>query len=137
MRGSDRGGERGAFNAISAAPPISRRKPPQYHSGLREGLMYSEACARVGYDHAARPAISLDQINSPVTRRGFREAIKQIRAVAREFGPIDSHHVELARDVGKSAEERAKLTDGIEERNGRRIGAAKEAAELLRRAVSD
>ena len=48
------------------------------------------------------------QINSPVTRRAFGEAIKQIRTVAREFGPIDCVHIELARDVGKSAEERAK-----------------------------
>ena len=99
--------------------------------------MYSDACARVGYDHSARPAVSLDQINSPVTRRAFGEAIKQIRAVAREFGPIDCVHIELARDVGKSAEERAKLTKGIDDRNADKDRKRKQASELLGREVSD
>ena len=99
--------------------------------------MYSDACARVGYDHSARAAVSLDQINSPVTRRAFGEAIKQIRAVAREFAPIDCVHIELARDVGKSAEERRKLTDGIEARNVDKERRRKEAAELLKREISD
>ena len=130
--------EAGAFNAFRGAAHISAKAARNIIPGLREGLVYSEACARVGYDHAARPAVSLDQINSPVTRRAFGEAIKQIRAVAREFAPIDCVHIELARDVGKSAEERRKLTDGIEDRNvekERRRGVA--AGMLGRQEVSD
>jgi CRISPR-associated endonuclease Csn1 len=73
-----------------------------------EVLVYSEACARAGYDHSARRTVSLDQIGSPVT--ALSEAIKQVRTVAREYGPFDAVHIELARDVGKSAEERAKLS---------------------------
>ena len=49
------------------------------------------------------------EIGSPVTRKAFGEAIKQIRVVAREYGLIDLVHIELARDVGKSAEERRKI----------------------------
>jgi CRISPR-associated endonuclease Csn1 len=94
-------------------------------------LVYSEACARAGYDHSARAAVSLDQINSPVTRKAFGEAINQIRAVAREYGPFDFVHIELARDVGKSADERAKLTKGLEDRTAEKEKRRNEASELL------
>ena len=93
--------------------------------------MYSEACARVGYDHAARPAVQLTEIGSPVTRKAFGEAIKQISAVAREYGLIDFVHIELARDVGKSAEERAKFKKGIEKRTAEKEKRRDEAAEHL------
>src|SRR5262249_56660284 len=82
--------------------------------GMREGLVYSEACARAGYGHSARRAVSVDQIGNRIT--ALSEAIKQVRAVAREYGPFDAIHIELAREVGKSAEE-AEITRGIEERN--------------------
>ncbi len=127
----------GAFNGFSGAAHISAKAARNIIPGLQDGLMYSDACARVGYDHSARPAVSLDQINSPVTRRAFGEAIKQICAVAREFAPIDCVHIELARDVGKSAEERDKLTKGIEDRNADKDRKRKQAAELLAREISD
>jgi len=127
----------GAFTEFKGAAHISALAARKLIPGLREGLVYSDACARVGYDHTARPAISLDQIGSPVTRRAFAEAIKQVRAVAREYGPFDAIHVELARDVGKSAEERAEITRGIEERNAEKDRRRKEAADLLKRDISD
>ena len=129
--------QEGAFNEFRGAAHISAKAARNIIPGLREGLVYSEACARVGYDHSARPAVSLDQINSPVTRRAFGEAIKQIRAVARAFGPIDDVHIELARDVGKSAEERRKLAEGIEERNADKERRRGLAAGILGRPVSD
>ena len=99
--------------------------------------MYSEACTRAGYDHTARPTISLDQIGSPVTRRAFGEALKQVRAVARELGPIDGVHIELARDVGKSADERREIEKGIEKRNAEKDRRKEQAATILGRAPSD
>ena len=64
------------------------------------------------------------------------ESIKQIRAILRAYGPIDEVNVELARDVGKGAEERAKLTDGIEARNKEKDRRARDAAEILGATVS-
>ena len=127
----------GIFKDFTRAAHISALACRNIVPGLRDGLVYSEACARVGYDHAARAAISLDQINSPVTRKAFGEAIKQIRAVDREYGPFDFVHIELARDVGKSAEERAKLTKGLEERTAEKGRRRNEASELLGRRVTD
>ncbi|MGE3993130.1 type II CRISPR RNA-guided endonuclease Cas9, partial [Pseudorhodoplanes sp.] len=127
----------GAFKDFTRSAHISALACRNIIPRLREGLVYSDACARVGYDHAARAAISLESINSPVTRKAFGEAIKQIRAVVREYGPIDLVHIELARSVGKSAEQRAKLTKGLEDRTAEKEKRRKEASELLGRPVSD
>ena len=129
--------EKGAFNDFTGAAHISVKAARNIIPGLRDGLVFSEACARVGYDHAARPAISLDDIGSPVTRRAFGEALKQIKAVAREFGPIDTVHIELARDVGKSAEERKEIERGIEVRNAEKDRQRDQAASILGRAVGN
>lgn len=127
----------GDFKEFTKAAHISALAARNIVPGLREGLVYSEACARVGYDHAARPSVSIDQIGSPVTRKAFGEAIKQVRTVAREYASIDFVHIELARSVGKSAEERAKITKGIEDRNAEKERRRKEAEELLGRVPSD
>jgi len=127
----------GDFKDFTKAAHVSAVAARNIIPGLRQGLVYSEACTRVGYDHAARPAVSLDQIGSPVTRKAFGEAIKQVRAVAREYGPIDLVHIELARSVGKSAEERAKITKGIEDRNVEKEKRRQEAQEHLGRPPSD
>ena len=128
---------KGDFKDFTKAAHISALACRNIVPGLREGLVYSEACARVGYDHSARPSVQLTAIGSPVTRKAFGEAIKQIRAVAREYGPIDLVHIELARDIGKSAEERREIQDGIEKRTAEKEKRRGEAAEHLGRAPSD
>ena len=127
----------GEFKDFTRAAHISSLACRNIIPGLREGMDYSDACARVGYDHAARPTTSIEQIGSPVTRKAFGEAIKQIRTVAREYGPIDLVHIELARDVGKSADERREIQDGIEKRTAEKEKRRGEAAEHLGRAPSD
>jgi CRISPR-associated endonuclease Csn1 len=125
----------GAFTEFKGAAHISSLAARNIIIGMRGGLVYSEACARAGYDHSERRTVSLDQIGSPVT--ALSEAIKQVRTVAREYGPFDAVHIELARDVGKSAEEREEITRGIEERNAEKDRLKTGAADLLKRAISD
>ncbi len=127
----------GDFKDFTRAAHISALAARNIIPGLREGLVYSEACARVGYDHASRPSVLLKDIGSPVTRKALSEALKQVRAVVREYGPIDYFHIELARSVSKSAEQRKQLTDGIEARNVEKEKRRKEAEEHLGRAPSD
>jgi len=130
---------KGDFKDFTRAAHISALACRNIIPGLREGLSYADACKRppLNYDHSARPQISLKEIGSPVTRKAFGEAIKQIRAVAREYGPFDLVNIELARSVGKSAEERAKITKGIEDRNVEKEKRRAKAAEDLGRAVND
>jgi CRISPR-associated endonuclease Csn1 len=132
-----RAANEGAFTEFKGAAHISALAARNILIGLRDGLDYRAACYRVRYDPDARPVISLQEIGSPVTRRAFGEAIKQVRAVAREYGDFDAIHIELARDVGKSAEERREITEGIEKRNAEKDRRKAQAAEILGRPISD
>jgi CRISPR-associated endonuclease Csn1 len=125
--------EAGAFNAFKGAGHISAEAARVLLPHLARGLVYSEACAEAGFDHAARASVSIADIRNPVARKSVSELVKQVRVVMAEFGPIDRIHVELARDVGKSSEERDEITRGIEKRNRERDKTRGRFAELLGR----
>lgn len=112
-----RGVEDGRFAAFKGAGHLSAVACRKIVPFLRERLVYSEACARAGYDHAARPKTDLAAVNNPVARKALGEALKQVKAVIKEYGLPGAIHVELARDVGKSKDERDEITRGIEKRN--------------------
>lgn len=112
--------DQGAFSGFAGAGHISARACRAIIPGLRAGLVYSDACAAAGYDHARRAETRVADIANPVARKALGEALKQVRAVIREYGLPDRIHVELARDVGKSAEERDEIRRGIEKRNRER-----------------
>lgn len=111
------GVEDGSFARFKGAGHISAKACRAIIPFMQQGLVYSEACAKAGYDHAARPMEDLESIGNPVARKALREAVKQIKAVVAEYGVPDFFHIELARDVGKSQEEREEIRFGIEKRN--------------------
>lgn len=111
------GVERGHFAKFTRAGHISAKAARAINPHLFGGLVYSEACAAAGYNHTTKPQITLDDIGSPVARKALSEALKQVNAVVRKWGVPDAIHVELARDIGKSADERDKISEGIEKRN--------------------
>ena len=96
-----------------------------------QGLTYSEACEAVGYDHSARTATTIDSIGSPVARKALSEMLKQVKVLSHEFGPFDRIHVEMARDIGKSIEERGKIERGIKDRTSDKEKLRKELQEKL------
>ena len=114
------GVEQGMFDHFAGAGHISAKACRKIIPGLRRGLVYSEACQEAGYDHARRPETSLSDIANPVARKAIGETLKQVRAIVAEYGLPERIHIELARDVGKSAEERAEIARGIEKRNRER-----------------
>jgi len=109
--------EKGAFAAFTGAAHISAKACRAIIPGLQRGLVYSEACAAAGYDHAARPTTDISSINNPVARRALGEALKQVKAIIAKHDKPDRIHIEMARDVGKSKEERDRISKGIEDRN--------------------
>ncbi len=109
-----RGGEFGHFRG---AGHISAKACRNIIPHLKRGLVYSAACAAAGYDHATRPETDPGKIGNPIARKALTEAVKQVRAIVREYGLPGKIHVELARDVGKSREERDEIARGIERRN--------------------
>lgn len=121
----------GRFATFTGAGHISAKAARKLIPHLARGLNYAEACAEVGYDHAARAEVKLDDIRNPVARKALTEMLKQVRAIVQVHGMPDLIHVELARDVGKSAEERDEITRGIDKQNKERDRVRAQLAELL------
>lgn len=116
-----RGVEDGAFAAFKGAGHISAKACRAIIPHMAQGMVYSDACDHVpGYSHAERPETHLDSIANPVARKALGEALKQVNAIIRTYGKPTHIHVELARGVGKSLEERQEIERGIDKRNRER-----------------
>ena len=111
------GAREGEFGDFRGVGHISAKACRNIIPHLKQGSVYSVACEGAGYDHAKRPESDPTKIANPVARKALTEAIKQVRAIIAEYGMPTRIHIELARDVGKSKEERDKITTGIDRRN--------------------
>ena len=127
------GVEAGAFTAFTRAGHISAKAARTLLPGLERGMVCSAACEDVGYDHAAQVDVNLDDVRNPTARKAVGEMLKQVRAIALAYGQPDFIHVELARDIGKSAEERDEIKRGIDKRNAQRDRLSAELKEILGR----
>jgi CRISPR-associated endonuclease Csn1 len=124
--------ETGVFSKFKGAGHISAKAARAMIPGLLRGLNYYEAAAEAGYDHTAKPITNIDDIGSPVARKALHEMLKQINAVYQKHGPFDRIHVEMARDVGKSIEERGKIERGIKDRTAEKDRARNDLKQLLK-----
>ena len=114
------GVETGAFSAFTRAGHISAKAARALLPGLEQGRNYKEACEDVNYNHAAQVDVNLEDVRNPVARKAVGEMLKQVRAMKAKWGMPDYIHVELARDIGKSADERDEIKRGIDKRNAQR-----------------
>ena len=112
---------KGLFAKFKGAGHISAKAAAAVNEHLAQGMTYDKACAAAGYDHAARPEEDIDAIRNPIAKKALLEGVKQVKAVIeatrRQYGLPAHIHVELARDMGKSLEERQEIERGIEKRN--------------------
>ena len=127
------GVEIGAFSKFTRAGHISAKAARALLPGLKRGMGSPAACEDIGYDHAAQAEVNLDDVRNPIARKAVGEMLKQVRAMAVKYGPPDYIHVELARDIGKSAEERDEIKRGIDKRNAERDRLRTELMEILGR----
>ena len=94
---------------------------------LLQGLTYDQACAQAGLDFRAHnnaqkaaklpaSAQELEDITSPVVRRAVSQTIKVVNAIIREMGePLVWLHLELARELSKTLDERRKAEKSMEQ----------------------
>jgi len=84
---------------------------------LENGMLYNEACAAAGYNHTGKggghkteklPPIPTDLIRNPVVLRALTQTRKVVNGVISRYGSPYEIHIELARDVGRSYEDRRK-----------------------------
>jgi len=84
---------------------------------LEEGFRYDEAVVKAGYSHHSvikdgaegrrfLPPVESEEIRNPVVFRALNQARKMVNAIVRRYGSPRSIHIELARDLNKSFEER-------------------------------
>jgi CRISPR-associated endonuclease Csn1 len=116
------------FARFKGSGSLSARACRRLNPHLEKGRDYAQACGDEHLNHAERRRADLSEIKNPIARKSLGEAFKQVKALIEhcrklpEFaeypnGLPEFIHVELARDVGKSKEERDKIDSGIEKRN--------------------
>lgn len=96
---------------------------------LKEGLEYSVACEAVGYRHSkdsltreeieSRPLAARLQIlpknslRNPVVEKILNQMVNVVNAVMDKYGRPDEVHIELARELKMSKDDRADMTSAI------------------------
>ena len=137
-----------SFARFKGAGHISAQAARALIPHLEAGLRYDQACEAVGYDHAASRWSKREQvvdkksfnqlvkdmgaeIANPIARKSLTEALKQLWAMRNRWGLPDAVHIEMARDVGNSLEERNRIKKRLDDTTAQRERERKEAAEQL------
>ncbi|HKT14133.1 MAG TPA: type II CRISPR RNA-guided endonuclease Cas9 [Allosphingosinicella sp.] len=127
----------GAFSRFKGAGHISALAARSLIPHLESGLRYDQACEAIGYDHAASRWSKREQvadrqafnrlvedmgkeIANPVARKSLTEGLKQLWAMRNRWGLPDAVHIEMARDVGNSLEERRKIEKRLNDTTAQR-----------------
>lgn len=95
---------------------------------LKEGHEYSEAASLAGYNHSSSitkeendkrqleeklELLPKNSLRNPVVEKILNQMVNVINAIIDEYGKPDEIRVELARELKKSAKERADMTSNI------------------------
>ena len=91
---------------------------------LEEGLTYDKACEKAGYDfkgHNGEKTLLLTancdeikEIPNPVVKRALSQTIKVINAIVRKYGSPVEVHIELARDMARTFQDRKKAEKSMQ-----------------------
>lgn len=97
---------------------------------LQEGHVYSEACALAGYNHSKSlttnenekrelvkelTLLPKNSLRNPVVEKILNQMVNVVNQLIDSYGTPAEIRVELARELKKSAKERADMTKGIDE----------------------
>lgn len=95
---------------------------------LMDGMVYSEACEKAGYNHSGYmtkdenesrtlsdhiDTLKKGELRQPIVEKILNQSINVINAINKEYGPFDEIRVELARELKQSKEEREAATKNI------------------------
>ena len=97
---------------------------------LQQGHIYSEACVLAGYNHSKSETkeekenkkcddklepLRKNSLRNPVVEKILNQMVNVVNQLIDEHGKPDEVRIELARELKKSAKERADMTTGINE----------------------
>ena len=98
---------------------------------LMNGLVYSDAVIAIYGDHR-QSDYQISKITNPIVASVVRETVKQIVHLIDETGALPGRiNLELARDLGKSIDERNEIAAGIKKRTEAKNSTRAFVAELL------
>jgi len=91
---------------------------------LMDGFVYSDACARAGYNHSGYITaeenlerklsdkiqnLNKGDLRQPIVEKILNQTINVVNSLNEKYGPFEEIRVELARELKQSREERAKF----------------------------
>lgn len=111
---------------------------------LKEGMTYDKACIAENYVdfkeiyHGKKFKLlkgkeiqdALKEITNPVVKRSISQTIKVINAIIRKYGSPQAIHIELARELSKTSDERDKIKKQMDARYAENDRAKKMIQEL-------
>lgn len=112
---------------------------------LQAGLKYSDACAMLGVNHSNSMSreetenrelqchlapIQRGELRQPVVEKILNQAVRVVNAIIDEYGAIDEARVELARELKRDKEGRAKMSQNILKNERENKALAAKIAEL-------
>ena len=121
----------GKFASFKGTGNLSAKAARKLIPELLRGRTYDKACDDVGYDHAKSLETSVENIKNPVVQRALTQAMKQIEVLVRCYGRPLKIHVELMREVGKSAQDRADMERGLNKQANAREKSREEFLSLV------
>ena len=96
---------------------------------LEKGMTYDKACKEAGYDFHGKGGEKakflsgnleeIREIPNPVVRRAIAQTVKVVNAVIRRYGSPVAVNVELAREMGRTFQERREMMKSMEENNAK------------------
>ncbi len=102
------------------------------HHMKREGLVYSDACEKAGYRHSKQSLTrqEIDQrvlsdhmallpkgsLRNPVVEKILNQMIHVVNACIEEFGAFDEIHIEMARSLKQTKEQREKTSTRLNDK---------------------
>lgn len=108
---------------------LSRKAICKILSYLEQGMIYSEACKKAGYDHSSPTSHTAADIlgeppylRNPVVQKALYETRKVINAIINQYGKPETIRIEMARDMKltkKQKDERQKRQKENEKANER------------------
>ena len=94
---------------------------------LENGMTYDKACKEAGYDFHGKSGEKakflsgnleeIREIPNPVVRRAIAQTVKVVNAVIRRYGSPVAVNVELAREMGRSFQDRREMMKSMEDNN--------------------
>ena len=98
---------------------------------LKQGQMYSDACASAGYNHSKRSltreelankvykdhldALPMNSLRNPVVEKILNQMVNVVNTIIDTYGKPDEVRIELARELKKSAKEREEMAKSIKD----------------------